>query len=382
MDVYWQQASKQVELLCSKGSFIIAPVEFNSNYYRNAGISTSINNISDFSLFVIHKGRLDDHSIDFLTHLAEKFYIQYANEVFIIFGNIQRKENSEMLRHASSFYDKLKYLKSRLEKNVIKINDRPSHYMGNSRSLTKTIYGHKMILDTRDLSLAPHILLDGEWEAWITKVFVDFLKPGMKVLDIGANIGYYSLLAADKIGKEGYLTSFEANPDLASLIFHNLHLNGFHNRSKVVNKAVYSHTTTLEFNIYENYMGSSSIWADSLHAAAFNDKLRKIEVEAISLDEYFKDNFRVDFIKIDAEGAEPHILKGASNVIINNPNIIILMEFAPPVLEVSYGSIEKFYNDISAYGLNIYKINTDSTLSLMNLDDAKKITWTDVLLRR
>ncbi len=111
--------------------------------------------------------------------------------------------------------------------------------MGDSRALTRTIYGHKMYVKTTDLSLAPHILLDGFWENWITKVFIREVQPGMVVCDIGANIGYYSLLAAASVGERGHLHCFEANPDVCEILFQNLDINGFLSRTTVVNKAVF-----------------------------------------------------------------------------------------------------------------------------------------------
>ena len=84
-----------------------------------------------------------------------------------------------------------------------RIRRNSSIYLGNNIALTKTIYGQKMYVDTRDQSLTPHILLDGDWEGNITKVFLANVKSGMHVVDIGANVGYYSLLAGRKIGKNG-----------------------------------------------------------------------------------------------------------------------------------------------------------------------------------
>lgn len=66
-----------------------------------------------------------------------------------------------------------------------------SVYIGDGRVLTKNAYGQKMILPSFDISLTPHILMDGYWEKWITNVFIDHIKPGMTVLDVGSNVGYY-----------------------------------------------------------------------------------------------------------------------------------------------------------------------------------------------
>ncbi|WP_213034895.1 FkbM family methyltransferase [Candidatus Nitrotoga fabula] len=259
-------------------------------------------------------------------------------------------------------------------------NERPMVYLGGNRALTKTIYGHKIIVDTRDLSLAPHILIDGYWERWITNVFSELILPGMVVLEIGANVGYYSLLAADKIGASGKLICFEANPELSDLIFYNLAINGFGSRSEVVNKAVYSEDTILTFKIYEKFLGGSSLWGNDEQAKNYRDKIKRIQVDGVRLDSHFKPGTRIDFIKIDAEGAEPYILKGASRILSENPHVIIMFEFSPKCFILNM-SVEIFYNEWTRLGFKMYRIEPDSTLSTLTLADAIATSTCDVILK-
>lgn len=135
--------------------------------------------------------------------------------------------------------------------------NRDSVYIGNNRVLSKTIYGQKIICYASDISLTPHIIQDGYWENWITKVFLDIVKPGMTVLDIGANIGYYSLLAASRVGSTGKVISFEANPELADILASNFSINGYLNFSTVNNIAVYSEDKQLPFTLCRKHLGSS-----------------------------------------------------------------------------------------------------------------------------
>ncbi len=259
---------------------------------------------------------------------------------------------------------------------------RQSVYVGAHRALTKTIYGHKMYVDTRDLSLSPHILIDGYWEKWITNVFLEHVKQGMNIVDIGANIGYYSLIGAQKIGNKGHLICFEANPELAEILFNNLQINGYSSYSIVESKAVYSENTLIDFNICKKNLGSSSLWINDEILAPFNDTTQKITVEAVTLDTYFDKISQVNFLKIDAEGAEPFILKGAKNIIANNPDIIILMEFSPLIIRNAYSSIEDFYRELKEYGFKIKRINTDSSLQELSLSEALNTAHCDVLLKR
>src|SRR5271165_2925357 len=71
-----------------------------------------------------------------------------------------------------------------------------SIYLGDHLALAQVLDRFKMYVDTRDIGIAPHLLMGGHWEMWITKLFCDLLQPGMTVVDVGANFGYYTLLAA------------------------------------------------------------------------------------------------------------------------------------------------------------------------------------------
>lgn len=133
-----------------------------------------------------------------------------------------------------------------------------SVYIGDGRVLTKNAYGQKMILPSFDISLTPHILMDGYWEKWITNVFIDHIKPGMTVLDVGSNVGYYSLLAASIVGKKGKVIAFEANKYLCDIIYSNFSINGYLDFSQIKNVAVYSESTKLPFTILDKSVFGNS----------------------------------------------------------------------------------------------------------------------------
>lgn len=282
----------------------------------------------------------------------------------------------------SSLKQRLKFFIGHAVAQSISNSERVCTYMGDSRALTRTIYGHKMYVKTTDLSLAPHILLDGFWENWITKVFIREVQPGMVVCDIGANIGYYSLLAAASVGERGHLHCFEANPDVCEILFQNLDINGFLSRTTVVNKAVFSELGDIEFNVCEKHQGSSSLFLDQNVAEAFQDSLKKIKVKAISLDDYFPAGSKVDFIKVDAEGAEPDIFKGAKRVLNENKNIKVMMEWSLALLDRPGMTPLDFWNLIQGYGFKAYRIAHDSTLTLEGFEELSRVKHCDVCLKR
>lgn len=274
--------------------------------------------------------------------------------------------------------------------------ERPIVYLGNNRALTRTVFGHKIIVDTRDTAISPHILLDGKWEPWITEAFLNIVKPGMNVVEVGANMGFYSLLAADRVGETGALTCFEANPEVAEILFHNLRFNGFGRRATVVNKAVFSETTSMKFQVFEKSQGGSGLvrccFQDAHHFQKENlDSSNTIKVNATSLDDHFPKGAKVDLLKIDAEGADPHIIKGAQRLIQENPDITIIMEVGTGALEKACGSIENFYSQIDALGLGLYNIQHDATLkpvspkeleAIIQAEEGQDVMTTDVVLKR
>lgn len=282
----------------------------------------------------------------------------------------------------SSLKQRLKFFIGHAVAQSISNSQRVCTYMGDSRALTRTIYGHKMYVKTTDLSLAPHILLDGFWENWITKVFIREVQPGMDVCDIGANIGYYSLLAAASVGERGRLHCFEANPDVCEILFQNIEINGFLPRTKVVNKAVFSGTTELEFNVCEKHQGSSSLFLDEKLVEVYQDSLKKIKVQATSLDDHFPVGSKIDFIKVDAEGAEPDIFKGASRLLRENPNMKIMMEWAPAFLHRPGMSTRDFWDLLQGYGFKAYRITHDSNLVPEEFEGLSRVEHCDVLLKR
>jgi FkbM family methyltransferase len=151
---------------------------------------------------------------------------------------------------------------------------------------------------------------------------IDFLKEGDTFVDIGANLGYYTLLAAALVGEKGSVHTFEPTPRT----FKTLEMNAMqHPNIKATNAALMDHDSTISFMDYgPKYSAFNSFENRSANDLNF---LRKngveITVPAISLDGYIaKNNINPTFIKIDAEGAESIILKGMATTLKNSRPII------------------------------------------------------------
>ena len=394
-DRYWVEAAKFVRSCGCAADRVVAPDQFRllmpgTVAYEQRHLCAAP------EVLVLHKGMLEKLGRTWIEQATADLQPTFANEVFVVFSRLHSRSSVGISTHFAAYIESLESLNPEPQNvpTTAVANNRIAVYVGDNLALTRTIYDHKIYVDTRDLALAPHILLDGYWEQWITNVFLSVVQPGMRVIEIGANMGWYSLLAAANIGPAGKLLSFEANPRMAEILRRNISINGFLDRAQVVNKAVFSANQTLEFSVYDKYMGGSSLFvagaqtaSDDRHVGIFdpqvNDTFRLIELEAVALDSYFAQGSKVDFIKIDAEGAEPHILAGANRLLAENKDVQIMTEFAPQVLQRGGSSAEEFYANIRALGFRVLRIEQDSSLVESELSGLMQGPHHhDVLLRR
>jgi len=149
----------------------------------------------------------------------------------------------------------------------------------------------------------------GSWEPELIQLVSKTVKSGFTVVDIGAHIGYYSLLFSRLVGPTGHVIAFEPVPNNFEFLRENLKLNNCIN-IEPVNRAVLDRHQQIRIKIPEN---------DPLPVGvsfANPDNKGDVIVEAISLDDFVLGRTnRVDFLKVDAEGAEEKVLDGARSLI-------------------------------------------------------------------
>ncbi|HEV7257968.1 MAG TPA: FkbM family methyltransferase [Bosea sp. (in: a-proteobacteria)] len=197
-------------------------------------------------------------------------------------------------------------------------------YLGDHTVLSRILGRYKAYLDTRDRGFAAHVMLDGYWEIWLTQFIARLIAPGMHVADVGANFGYYSLLMADLIGPSGRLLAVEPNPPVVEMLQRTLDLNGFTSRTTVVAAAAGSGEGEGRLLVPPGEPKNATL----VGGGAGGDEASRVSVPIHSLDALLADFPRVDFLKIDAEGAEEDIVLGLSETISRwRPRIIL--EFNP-----------------------------------------------------
>jgi FkbM family methyltransferase len=201
---------------------------------------------------------------------------------------------------------------------------------------------HKIYLDEMD---ALKLSFFGEYDINETKLIEDSLRPGDVVLDIGANIGYYSLTAAKIVGDSGKVYAFEPDPLNFALLQKNIECNNYKNII-AVQKAVSNSSEDITLFL------SKENRAD--HRCYATDETREsVSIKATSIDEFFKekiDDIKVDFIKIDIQGYETQAFEGMMNLLSKQKSTKIITEFWPFGIKNAGGDPKKMLEIISHLG--------------------------------
>lgn len=213
------------------------------------------------------------------------------------------------------------------------------------------IQNQKMFLDSKD---SLQLSLNGIYGEFETEIVKNEIKPNDVVIDIGAHIGYFTLLFAKLVGPEGKVFSFEPEPKNFELLTKNIEINNYENvitESKIVSDK--NKTCTL-------YTFETSSGANRIYKPNENINVKPIEVDSISLDEYFKNSEflkRIKFVKIDVEGAELLVLKSMKSIFQNNNNIKLLLEFNPKFLLEIGSKSSDFFNLLHSESFSIFFID-------------------------
>jgi FkbM family methyltransferase len=190
-----------------------------------------------------------------------------------------------------------------------------SQYVGDNTLLCQVLGNHKMFFMANDIGFAPHMVFDGYWEFWLTKYFAEKIKPGDYVIDIGANQGYYTILASELVGPQGKVLAIEPNPQVFSRLLASAQVNGFLSRIEARNVALAldGADEAAPFWLPHGDPKNARFVFPGDNQALLESLGEIIEVPAIVLEpESFA---RVDFIKIDVEGAEIGVLKQCRPII-------------------------------------------------------------------
>jgi len=161
------------------------------------------------------------------------------------------------------------------------------------------------------------------YEPWETSIVKRDLKSGDIFVDVGAHIGYYTMLASELVGPKGHVFAFEPAPENYAILLRNI--------ASTRNITAYESAVSSKSGIADFYLSFISSGDNRLSKPS--GKYDKISVKTITLDDYFSDD--IDFIKIDTQGHELSVLEGMQRILRHSQNLKMLIEYEPILLHIN-----------------------------------------------
>jgi FkbM family methyltransferase len=199
--------------------------------------------------------------------------------------------------------------------------------------------GVELYCDTADAAVTPG-LRSGVYEPHLTRVFERYCHPGMTVVDVGANLGYYSLLASRLVGTSGRVIALEPNSENCRLLLSSLRLNGSTN----VELLPVAADVATGWAYYSTHVGSNGGLIDG------DDLLTHpgVVVPTFRLDDLV--SARVDFLKMDVEGAEGRVVRGATRLIERDRPVVTTELKDEMLTRVSEMSVREYLGYFESIG--------------------------------
>jgi len=214
----------------------------------------------------------------------------------------------------------------------------------------------RLRLHNRSETVSNFIRSFGVWQRPITTFLINYLEEGDVFVDVGANIGYFSVYAGLCVGDSGRVHAIEPDPDNAALLAANLELNGLAN-AQVHRTAVADFTGEATL-----YRGKSNAGAHSL--VQKGGLAPGAEVPVTTLDRLLAEEPKVKLMKIDVQGAEISVLRGMKEM-LSDPGRrpAIIMEFSPGELRRN-DALEEFFDFVAhnRYSLRAFIANERSRI--------------------
>ena len=251
----------------------------------------------------------------------------------------------------------------------------------------RVIGGTQMLVRTDDL-IGRVIAISGVWEPNLTAVFSRTLAPGDVCIDVGAHIGYYTLLAASAVGSGGHVYAFEPSPANYRALRRNIALNGLAN---VTAQNVAVGADTGRATLYEGPAHNSGMATLNPGLAAKSTApLAQTEVEVAPITSLVPEERwdRTRVIKIDVEWEELEVLRGLKPLLDRGKPLSVFLEWTPR--RAAPGAADDLRRVCEAHGFTIYRVHGGYSLERLfpsRLEEPVRVQdipeeQTDLLLSR
>lgn len=234
--------------------------------------------------------------------------------------------------------------------------------------ILRKIQGNKMYLSVNDRGLSQELLFQDIREPLQTNLLKQLVTPGMTVVDIGANLGYYVLIEASIIGDAGKIYAIEPIPQNYEILKKNVCKNNYENIVETHLAAV-SDTCGVSKIAMTKESNFSTMFLNKKEMSEWMEKQVEIstekilDIETVTLDKFLENKPPVDFIRMDVEGYEGKIIKGMLNTLKNSrKGLKMFIEFHPGIFREPRVMVAEIIQSLVNSGLEIKCIiNTAGT---------------------
>lgn len=220
------------------------------------------------------------------------------------------------------------------------------------------VHGVPLLANIQDYGIGSLLFLQGGYALARVSEIQKAVKEGDTVIDIGANIGYFTVLLAKLVGPQGKVYAFEPDP------------RNFHLLQRTVERNGWTHVI-IEQKAVSNKAGESLLYQTrewTANTLTPSEHLSTARVQVVNLDGFLSNEHHIAFIKMDMDGSEPLAISGMAQLIQRSPNIRVLAEYQPGNLKRYLSSPLDFIIIAEQHGLKLAAILDVDSGRLPNLD--------------
>jgi FkbM family methyltransferase len=242
------------------------------------------------------------------------------------------------------------------------IRTRLSSYLGDGIALTYLMDATPIYINSKDCGGPSNLLNGGRYEEENLEVLLSFVKEDSTFLDIGANLGFFTLQVGKRLLRNGRVYSFEPHPKLLDLLRWNVHLNGLAGIVTCFPFGLSDRNSPAKFAYPLGHLGGGAV-----SERPNGSTCEIIDSELRRLDDVLGSDFSCDLVKIDVEGHELNVLRGMRQIVENSPKIKILFEKLAPNLGTEQ-CLEEYFREC---GFALYQVGGDSSLEKLEAGSLK-----------
>ncbi len=282
--------------------------------------------------------------------------LQAQLETLRLEGEATRETGAALRRDLQALRRDLQVLRLQVEW----MKARQTTYVGSGVAVTYLEDETPIYVNSHDFGGSVIELINGgRYEPNNLEVLFSFLRPESVFLDIGANVGFFSLQVAKRLKKPGRVISFEPHPDLFHLLCTSAFLNGLSSADgkagiiNVLNIGASDQRRAVTFNYPVGHLGGGTLMnvGDRPHTT--------VPAHVYPLDKVLPRDLICDLVKIDVEGHELNVLRGMQGILQRSPDIKIIFE----KLGVGDGDEREVGAFLQKLGFNLFQIDPDARLA-------------------